>query len=195
MLFWPADSWLTLMLEWQEISTFCPFFCDGNKQPDKLWLHVSSPLSTIVWKSNKIPVLALNMSLITRTICMQCPVCEVMCSNKWKAMQRRNCDRAFLTVSSYCNEMKSQSSHFGSCCVFIPPVLCWCCVFRIIYWADKGFTVRSDIKLHRPSHATGDRLLFHPTVALNVSMPSGAARIKKKKKKKKKTSPFKDCTF
>lgn len=48
----------------------------------------------------------------------------------------------------------------------------------MIYWADKGFTVRFDIKLHRTSHTTGDRLLLHPTVALNVSMPSGAARIK-----------------
>lgn len=28
------------------------------------------------------------------------------------------------------------------------------------------------------SYTTGDGLLFHPTVALNVSLPSGAVRIK-----------------
>lgn len=50
--------------------------------------------------------------------------------------------------------------------------------YRIIYCADKGFTQSFETKLHGTSRSTRIRLLFHPTVAFNVSMPSGAARIK-----------------
>lgn len=54
----------------------------------------------------------------------------------------------------------------------------------MIYWADKGFTVGFDTKLHKNVTRDWRPALFylfffflHPTVALNVSMPSGAVRI------------------
>lgn len=46
----------------------------------------------------------------------------------------------------------------------------------MILQADKGFTGSFDSKLQRASTAqAGDGLRFHPTVALYVSKPPGAA--------------------
>lgn len=115
----------------------------------------------------------LELDYRTVTIATVVPIIQSKTSNGWMSVIKffkQDRERPSLYARSNCGGM----NRFDSIWLFILPVLCKCCVFRIIYRADKGSTVCSDIKLHRMSPAP----FFYPTVPLNVSVPSGAARMK-----------------